>query len=173
MKSTVYWIFLIVWLAAVGCGDAPEPEIPAPEPEPEPPIEQPSEQPSRFPPLEGTDWKLAGIVDASTGDVRELEPKDCATCYTLSFDTDSTAEGKVIVNTINISLADSYANGVLLVKTTKIYLSGEDDFYLAIEGGIYSYEYLAGWSSGDVSGKKELRFYNKEKDYLLYKLVQP
>ena len=27
--------------------------------------------------LEGTDWKLAGLVDAQTGVLKELEPKDC------------------------------------------------------------------------------------------------
>ena len=41
--------------------------------------------------LEGTKWKLAGIVDEETGNIRVLEPKDCEECYTLTFDTDSTA----------------------------------------------------------------------------------
>ncbi|MDR2139809.1 MAG: hypothetical protein LBP50_09710, partial [Tannerella sp.] len=44
-------------------------------------------------PLAGTKWKLAGIVDMETGALRELEPKDCAGCYTLVFDSDHTASG--------------------------------------------------------------------------------
>jgi hypothetical protein len=56
--------------------------------------------------LKGTKWKLAGIVDA-TGKLTELEPKDCEQCYTLEFDTDSTAwlqsvsnEGRAYINRI-------------------------------------------------------------------------
>jgi len=40
--------------------------------------------------LAGTKWKLAGIVDTDTGILKVLEPKDCAECYTFTFDTDST-----------------------------------------------------------------------------------
>ena len=39
--------------------------------------------------LKGTKWKLAGITDP-TGSLKVLEPKDCAECYTLTFETDST-----------------------------------------------------------------------------------
>ena len=41
--------------------------------------------------LINTKWKLTGIVDAKTGVVTELEPKECKDCYTLSFGTDYTA----------------------------------------------------------------------------------
>ena len=40
--------------------------------------------------LQGTTWKLAGIVDIQTGAIKKLEPVDCDVCYTLSFDTDYT-----------------------------------------------------------------------------------
>ena len=39
--------------------------------------------------LRGTDWKLAGMVEAQTGDLKELEPKDCDECYMLQFFGDS------------------------------------------------------------------------------------
>ena len=42
----------------------------------------------QFPALKGTTWKLVGIVDAKTGTLRELEPKHCVKCYTLTFETD-------------------------------------------------------------------------------------
>ena len=38
--------------------------------------------------LNGTKWKLVGIVDIETGDIRELQPKDCEYCYTLTFYSD-------------------------------------------------------------------------------------
>ena len=41
--------------------------------------------------LINTKWKLNGIVNAKTGAVTELEPKECRDCYTLSFGTDYTA----------------------------------------------------------------------------------
>jgi len=50
--------------------------------------------------LKGTKWKLAGIVDDETGVLQVLEPKECEECYTLTFDTDSTAT----VLSINITL---------------------------------------------------------------------
>lgn len=38
-------------------------------------------------PLEGTKWRLVGIVDPRTGILRELEPKDCEKCFTITFET--------------------------------------------------------------------------------------
>ena len=43
--------------------------------------------------LKGTKWKLAGIMDTQTNVLTELEPKDCAECYTLTFISDTEAEG--------------------------------------------------------------------------------
>jgi len=43
--------------------------------------------------LKGTKWKLAGIMDTQTNVLTELEPKDCADCYTLTFISDTEAEG--------------------------------------------------------------------------------
>jgi len=39
--------------------------------------------------LQGSKWKLIGIVDVETGKLTELEPKDCGECYTLTFIEDS------------------------------------------------------------------------------------
>ena len=54
--------------------------------------------------LKGTKWKLAGIVDTETGDLKELEPKDCDECYTFTFDTDSTAIGWITSNDLIVNL---------------------------------------------------------------------
>ena len=42
--------------------------------------------------LEGTKWKLAGIVNTQTGKLEVLNSKNCADCYTLTFVTDTKAE---------------------------------------------------------------------------------
>ena len=42
--------------------------------------------------LKGTSWKFAGIIDTLTGELEELEPKDCEECYTLTFVTNTKAE---------------------------------------------------------------------------------
>jgi len=48
--------------------------------------------------LKGTKWKLKCIVDSLSGKQTVLEPIDCEECFTLVFDTDSTA----IVRSINM-----------------------------------------------------------------------
>ena len=40
--------------------------------------------------LEGSSWKLVGIVNTQTGALMELEPKGCDRCYTLTFEADNT-----------------------------------------------------------------------------------
>jgi hypothetical protein len=94
-------------------GDHTEEEFPVPEcPEcPAPARLIPS--PSISIPLEGTKWKLSGIVDVETGVQRELEPKNCAGCYTLVFDTDHTASGCSLVSVktvIDLLCLDKYTN---------------------------------------------------------------
>jgi hypothetical protein len=146
---------------------------------PEPPIEEPS---SPFPPLAGTQWKLAGIVNTATGVLAELEPKDCATCYTLTFDTDSTAEGTSIMNTLNLGFGKREdGRYYAAIVTTKIYEEipqGQEEldlFYRLISGRV-SYEYRAIRSS-EAGEQRELRFFNENPKYsnyyLQYKLLQP
>jgi len=44
--------------------------------------------------LQNTKWKLVGIFDAETDTlIKELEPKDCEDCYTLTFDTSTPVLG--------------------------------------------------------------------------------
>ena len=58
-------------------------------------------------PLINTKWKLNGLVNAETGAVTELEPKECKECYTLTFGTDYTgiafsAEFPVLLNLMDL-----------------------------------------------------------------------
>jgi hypothetical protein len=60
--------------------------------------------------LAGTKWKLTGIVNALTGEMTTLEPKDCEQCYTFTFLTDSIAKGLSVSYpiTFNLFLLGSY-----------------------------------------------------------------
>ena len=112
------------------------------------------------PAMEGTKWKLAGIMDVEACDLKELEPKDCSTCYTLEFYTDSTAQGKSVMNSVYVSLTSKTIFGVM----TEIYDSNNGDVQLL-------YDAMETIASYAVT-KNELRFcYNERKNYLLYKPV--
>ena len=50
--------------------------------------------------LEGTWWKLEGIVNTVTGVTKVLEPRDCANCYTIMFHTDTTFFGRSSTNAV-------------------------------------------------------------------------
>ena len=61
-------------------------------------------EPNRHPalPLAGTMWKLESVNFGDERGIVILEPRDCDTCYTIVFDTDSTASGLSIINRVNI-----------------------------------------------------------------------
>ena len=73
-------IICMLLFAVIGCESAKEPTA----------IDEIDDYDNteQFTALKGTTWKLVGIVDAKTGTLRELEPKHCAKCYTLTFETD-------------------------------------------------------------------------------------
>ncbi|MDR2916603.1 MAG: hypothetical protein LBV74_17540 [Tannerella sp.] len=71
--------------------------------------------------LIGTKWKLYSI-DHNTRGRTYLEPKDCETCYTLSFDKGKigwTLSGVSIKNTINIKLYDPEFPNIVISVTEK------------------------------------------------------
>jgi hypothetical protein len=136
--------------------------------------ELPIEQLSRFPALEGTRWKLAGIAEASTGKLRELEPKDCETCYTLTFDTDSTAEGRTASNDVAVNLGGLNEQGMIMAAHTKVGETGPDAYVLYdFTGEVRSYEYRKTWSSEYAAYRGALNFFNEAKDSYLQYLAEP
>ena len=56
--------------------------------------------------LEGTKWKLVGRVEIGKGIIKEFKPKDCEECYTLAFDSDSTADSRSITDLRRLDLAN-------------------------------------------------------------------
>ena len=59
-----------------------------------------------FTELKGTKWRLVGIVCGTTGTLRELAPRHCAECYTLTFETDRIAHVRNITRTEMLDLCN-------------------------------------------------------------------
>jgi hypothetical protein len=109
--------------------------------------------------LEGTRWKLSGVVDVETGILRELEPKDCAECYTLEFDTDHTAVGRGVDLPTGIDLFD-------LRKYMNVDLPEANQDANYFRGKMISIE------SFTMTSEEMKLFYNDKKNYLLFKLIE-
>ena len=55
--------------------------------------------------LAGTKWKLVGIVDAETGEIKKMEPRVIEGAYTLTFTTDTKADVRAFMSdTIKLDL---------------------------------------------------------------------
>ncbi len=54
--------------------------------------------------LQGTKWKLEGIVDNQTGSLKKLKPLDCEVCYTLEVDTNYTLSAIGIGSRLKLDL---------------------------------------------------------------------
>jgi hypothetical protein len=112
--------------------------------------------------LKGTKWKLAGIVD-ETSKLTELEPKDCEECYTLEFDTDSTALLQSVSNE-----GKAYINRVPPILGTQTERGEAGDGYLFVDILYFITSYTL--------EKNKLKFFyikNEKESYLLYKLIDP
>jgi hypothetical protein len=88
--------------------------------------------------LQGTKWKLEGIVNEQTGEMQVLEPVDCEQCYTLEFVTDNLATGKSITNAQSFDFNQTS----IFIGTTKISEINEDgNLYYDLLFNINSYEF--------------------------------
>ena len=112
--------------------------------------------------LKGTQWKLAGIVDSQTGKLTVLEPTDCEECYTLTFDTDSTASVHVITSTFKLDLSNlnPYVNFEDILRYEQY--NGEN-----YEINTFCNNVIA--AASFIVDSKQLRLYNLGGNYLLFK----
>jgi hypothetical protein len=145
---------LILLLIIIGLGGCLQKDLP--------PDEDPSviEKPTKYSLLEGKTWRLVGIYDTLTQTVQELGPKDCIDCYTLTFNSDSTAVGKSEINIVQASLSNPY-----IWLTENIVEESEDArLFTHILPKVTGYEY--------EFGSNNFKFiYNNGKNYLLYKFI--
>jgi len=112
--------------------------------------------------LQGTKWKLEGIVDTETNSLKILEPQDCEQCYMLWFDTDSTASGTTAGNYLLLRLRPMPIFGIV----TSAGEFGDGMLFREVISSIDSYKL-------DL-GENELSFYyDNRKKSLLYKQILP
>jgi hypothetical protein len=87
--------------------------------------------------LVDTKWKLAGIMNVETGELKTLEPynikteNDCEDCYTLTFDTDTTAWGRSCANIIQ-AFTKKTAAGFYMGICTYVYETGDCGLFLEV-----------------------------------------
>jgi hypothetical protein len=112
--------------------------------------------------LKDTKWRMVGFVDTQTGKVTEAMPteSECDKCYTLTFDTDSTASGYSLANKIGLYLKPVLRMGI---KT----MVGDSHNGTA---GMF-YEAMESVKSYAVENDVMKIFYNDDKHYLLFKLI--
>jgi hypothetical protein len=114
--------------------------------------------------LNGTSWKLVGIMDTQTGSLTELEPTGCKECYTLTFDTDTTFLSS---SSVKNSLCGTYTYNYkmhsfrIIEYESLLFLEGEDGvLWKSILLTVNAFTLL----------ENELRlYYNENKNYLLFK----
>jgi len=107
--------------------------------------------------LKDTKWKLEGIMNVQTGDLKKLEPKDCEECYTFTFNTNTTARGYTVLNEMFISDLNPFS-----IWGTKIGEEGDAGICYDALVSVKSYTFY----------KCELKlFYDNNSKYLLYKQV--
>ena len=91
--------------------------------------------------LKDTKWKLVGKVNGKTGVLKELEPKDCEECYTLTFGTDYTAAAYCINTTYELDLMHPFADyaGICerYYKDGKDYCDAGDFRFMAMSARYY------------------------------------
>jgi len=121
--------------------------------------------------LRGTKWKLEGIVDVQTGELKVLEPERCEVCYMLIINTDSTFKTHTVLG------GNNYYSGIFEIDFSNLRFN-----IMAFEeprGDIYGDErmYLYPFRNRTFDAfflkENELRLFcvnnNNEKKYLLYK----
>jgi uncharacterized repeat protein (TIGR02543 family) len=117
--------------------------------------------------LQGTKWKLIGIVDVQTNDLTELEPKDCSECYTLTFDIGSTFNGRTVNNVIMNGRyefdSNTYSYRIIDYVISEVMEMGNGNVYSQI---LWSNRYFM------VNDTYLYLYYNDKKNYLLFKLLE-
>jgi uncharacterized repeat protein (TIGR02543 family) len=119
--------------------------------------------------LQGTKWKLIGIVDVQTGSLTELEPIDCEQCYTLTFDANDTFSGQMVCNIMFGNYEIDYNAGIFrfidiaFSEVGCIYMM-EENSYAQILRNTQSFIFK------DVHPRVLHLYYNENKNYLLFKL---
>ena len=131
-------------------------------------------------PLTGTKWKLVGIVNAKTGALKVLEPKDCENeefkkmlglkdcveCYCPTFDTDSIFSFHTATNLLHAIFYINYNTmcfRIRIIGGTKVNAFFDERLFRETLYAVQSFSFQ----------ENELKlYYNDEKNYLLFKRIK-
>jgi len=127
--------------------------------------------------LKGTKWKLELISYAESNIFRVLEPVDCEECYTLIFDTNTTAKGFVVDTPVGLIISGKKAKAIPPdiggegVRDAKYYM----DAFFGVNNTSYSIsetEMKLHFSEPiSINGMGDNKF-NSFDSYLLYKKIK-
>jgi len=149
-KMKYFVLFVALAFIVIGCGDDDLPEV------------TPHKAPAQA--LKETSWKLVGIIDAQTGSLTELEPRDCEVCYTLMFDTDTTFMSS---SSVKNSLGGTYTYNYKMHSFRII--EYESILFLEREDGVLWKSILLTVNAFTLLEDELRLYYNENKNYLLFK----
>lgn len=115
--------------------------------------------PDRPTPMPSGTWKLIGFGNTADASVKDVEPKDCATCYTISFLKDGTITGQTATNEIKGIYKINGYNLTLNFSRTKVKEVGHGERYINALLEVAHFEIN--------HGELKLHYGNKG-DYLLF-----
>jgi hypothetical protein len=118
----------------------------------------------------GSKWKFVKLVDVETGESIELEPKECEECYTIVFDTDSTANVHRVSRDMKLDLSNLHPEAliedILIIETyqSKDVSNDADKFFRSIK--------LTGSYTATTDELKLYYCYSNKLSYLLFKRIR-
>lgn len=112
-------------------------------------------------------WKCIGFGNAETNNFKDIEPKNCDKCYTITFNTDGTLIGHTSTNNMNGGyVAETSA------KTIKITRFGGTKINELLDGNEYV-KAINQINSYLITSEGNLQFfYENQSKYLLFELIK-
>ncbi len=111
-----------------------------------------------LPELNGTSWKLAGVYNEATKILEKLSPTDSEDCYYFTFDSDSTAKGKVCINILSVNLSSKQQGGIIGIVTAVEEIGDPGKFC----------NYITQVDSYTANTHELKFFFNSRQNYLLF-----
>jgi hypothetical protein len=118
--------------------------------------------------IENIIWKLNGIVDVETNEMKILEPQDCDECYTITFHADGMFGGRSTSNILNGDYEIDYKTGVLFFT-----LIGGSESIEHGDGFLYrdALKAVQSFKTDDANQRLLRLYYNDGKNYLEYRVL--
>jgi hypothetical protein len=167
MKTkTVLFLLPVIICCLAGCAEPATVEKPVTEPE-----EIPEDKPDTIAVLNGTAWKFTGYMDVETGELTEVDTMNCEKCYKIAFVTNTTAWGWSVLNSLYVTFPDTmhiHSRNIPFSDRVRVFKTNmgegkEPSLYMNTLWDVTSY----------ICDDREMKlFYNNQKNYMLFRLVE-